>query len=508
MRISLRVRVLILVFAINALLFGAGGLYLAGVQQREGDRTERALVGDLLFTLSRSIRPDLDVHAAALLSWPSWAAFDDALLVQASRTPSTGGGDPRVELRGLRINPLGRLARDVDFDAALVDDALERAVRSEGEVADVAGGRAVPIVSPGGGTWGACWYRRTPLDRTGLVLSLVNWFLGSTVLLTLGTFLLLNRLVLQPVAALARGAGAVRRGDLDVRVPAPPRRDEIADLVRDFNAMTAEVQGFNARLAQEVERATAQARRAEQAAMTQRRLAAMGELAAGIAHEINNPLGGLQNALERLRAGDLSPAREAEYLGLLERGLERIGRTVRQLLRFTPRALEHTAVDLADVARDAADLVRHRAEREGVTLVLDEAVPAGAAVCRGARNELGQAVLNLLVNALDALEEGGTRDPGGPRIALELGVTADSVELRVADNGPGAPAADLGRLADLFYSTKDVGRGSGLGLALVHNTLRAHGGDVELESQPGSGFTVTLRLPRLRAAHGSGEAGP
>jgi signal transduction histidine kinase len=246
--------------------------------------------------------------------------------------------------------------------------------------------------------------------------------------------------------------------------------------------------------------------------MTQRRLAAMGELAAGIAHEINNPLGGLQNAVARLRAGDLEPEREARYFGLLERGLERIGRTVRQLLRFTPRALEHAPVDLLDVANDAADLVRHRAERQGVELALDAATGPGTALCHGARNELGQAVLNLLVNALDALEDGGTRDPSGPRIAIEIGTLADRVELRVADNGPGVAAGEIAKLSDLFYSTKEVGRGSGLGLSLVHNAIRAHGGEVELESLPGRGFTVLIRLPRMAvdaadsAAGSSGEA--
>jgi len=458
-----------------------------------------------LFTLSRSIRPEMTVHAAALLSWPSWAAFDDALLVQATRIPSEDGRAAGAELKGLRINPLGRLGRAADFDASVVDDALRRAVAEGREIDDVVGGSAVPIEGPGLEPWGACWYRRAPIDRTGLLVKLVYWFVASTVLLTVGTFFALNRLVLEPVAALARGAGAVRRGELDVRVPAPTRSDEVAELVRDFNAMTAEVQGFNARLAQEVERATQQARRAEQAAMTQRRLAAMGELAAGIAHEINNPLGGLQNAVTRLRAGDLPPDRQEQYFGLLERGLERIGRTVRQLLRFTPRALEHAPVDLVDVANDAVDLVRHRADRQGVELVLDDSIGVGAALCIGARNELGQAVLNLLVNALDALEEGGASDGNEPRIAIEVGASAGRVELSVADNGPGVDDGEMGKLADLFYSTKGVGKGSGLGLSLVHNAVQAHGGSVELESARGAGFTARIVLPRAPDAGSSGR---
>jgi signal transduction histidine kinase len=497
MRLTLRRRVLLLVFLTNAVLFAAGGVFLLRVQQRENARTERALTDDLLYTLSRSIRPELTVHAAALLNWPSWSAFEDALLVDRNLTP--GLSVAGVEFRGVKINPLGRLRRPADFDEGAVQRALLKAIETEDEVVDVAGGRAVPIEGPSG-VWGACWYRRPPVDRTGLALTLFAWFLGSTVLLTAGTFFALSRLVLDPVGELARGARRVREGDLGVRVAEPARHDEVSDLVRSFNAMTSEVQGFNSRLAHEVEVATSQARQAEQAAMTQRRLAAMGELAAGIAHEINNPLGGLQNAVQRLRAGGLSPAKQAEYHGLLDRGLGRIGSIVQKLLRFTPRALEHAPVDLADVAADAVDLVRHRADRQGVALSV-RADPAPSLV-QGARNELGQAVLNLLANALDALEQGGSRDPEGPRILVEIGTAGERVRLCVQDNGPGVAQGDLGRIADLFYSTKEVGKGTGLGLALVHNTVASHGGEVELRSELGRGFTAELLFPRLEQADG------
>ena len=104
--------------------------------------------------------------------------------------------------------------------------------------------------------------------------------------------------------------------------------------------------------------------------MTQRRLAAMGELAAGIAHEINNPLGGLQNAVVTLGRTDLAPEKRERYLGLLSDGLTRIGETVHRLRRFTPRSAPHEPLPLVDVARDSIDLVRHRADRAGVELAL------------------------------------------------------------------------------------------------------------------------------------------
>jgi len=143
-------------------------------------------------------------------------------------------------------------------------------------------------------------------------------------------------------------------------------------------------------------------------------------------------------------------------------------------------------------ARDAADLVRHRADLSGVALSVD--VPAAGAVVTGARNELGQAVLNLLVNALDALDERGTQDPVGPRIFLEVERGDEHVILRVRDNGPGVPKQELERVADLFYPTKGVGEGSGEGLALLPSTVASHGGELEFHCEDGRGLTVEIHL--------------
>jgi signal transduction histidine kinase len=122
----------------------------------------------------------------------------------------------------------------------------------------------------------------------------------------------------------------------------------------------------------------------------------------------------------------------------------------------------------------------------------------------GLRVDIGQAVLNLLVNALDALEEGGTRDREGPRIEVALRAEPDGVRLVVRDNGPGADPADLQRLGDLFYTTKEVGRGTGLGLALVQHAMRRHGGHLYLTSERGRFFRAELHFPR----DARGAAGP
>lgn len=488
MRHSLGIRALLLFFLSNTVVFAALGVVLARSQSadaRERDE-ERAL--ELAITIQDTVAPE-GLTVASLLRWPSWRFFEDAILVDGRLSETPGGA---VRSAGVDLNPVGLGARAADFPRQEALRALLAAMRG-GEPVSFLGGRAVPIVVRDE-VWGF-WYRSRngSVDYTAGFLRVLPWFALSTLLLTGLTFLALRQLVLRPVEQLFEGARRLRAGDFSVRLSESDRRDELAELVRSFNEMASTVAGFNQRLSEEVRAAEEKARAAEAAAMRERRLAAMGELAAGIAHEINNPLGGLQNAVEDLKRPELPPARRTQYLDLLARGLARMGETVNRLRRFTPREAPLEELDLALVAQDALELVAHRARRLGVTLVTPP--PGRPLAVRGLRNDLGLAVLNLLVNALDALEDHGTRDPAGPRIELELGSEGGRALLAVRDNGPGVAPELLDRIVDLFFTTKDVGRGSGLGLALVHSTMQAHGGELVLASEPGRFFRAELRFP-------------
>jgi len=515
MKLSLAARVLLLLALINLVAFVAAGVVLERRSSAKSELQASQFVQRLESTILSAERPGVE----RILEWPSWSDVRDAYLI-VDRFPPRIEAD-RIQLRGLAINPVGSVARGPRFDEQAVLRAMLAAYESGSPVEDVEDGVAVPFDALPG-SWGACWFRRDGHVDVGLVVrNLLPWFLFSTLLLTAVSFVALRRLVLSPVETLARAARRVGAGDLATRVPEPGRDDELADLMRTFNAMTRTVQGFNERLRHEVEQATARAREATSVAMTQRRLAAMGELAAGIAHEINNPLGGLLNAVETLQRRELEPAKRAQYLELLRGGLERIRDTVGQLLRFTPRDACFAAVDLVEVGVDAMGLVAHRAQEEGVALEL--ALPGGAVLragdappadggvptIQGARNELGQALLNLLVNSLDALA--APRPPGAParRIRLSLSVARNGILLAVEDNGPGVPAEELDRVSDLFYTTKEVGKGTGLGLSLVHSIVDRHDGSVRIASEPGRGFRVELRLPLAGpGAAGGGPAPP
>jgi signal transduction histidine kinase len=494
MRLSLRARLFLLVLAINVVVFALGGVFLL---KRIGDREREAadrFADGVVFTVGSLIRPGEELNAARILTWPSWDAIEDALLVSNQLEALPSG---RLLPRGLALNPIGARRRGPDFDQNAVLGAIAQAIKGGVPVNGVADGRAVPIRVAGGAggsgvVWGGCWYRDKRTSAFGtLARDLLPWFLISTTLLVGATFLMLRGLVLEPVEALAEAARRVREGDLSARVGAARGGPELAELSRAFDAMVARVEGQQRELDAEVARQTAQARQAEAAALVQRRLASMGELAAGIAHEINNPLGGLINATESLRRSDLAPAKRAQYLDLVQDGLERIRQIVSQLLRFTPREAAPMRVLMSDVARDALDLVRHRAERSGVALELRVA-PDEPAI-EGLRNELGQAVLNLLANALDALE----LQPRAAAPRLRVGIEQRAAELVVCveDNGPGMSEDLLPKAADLFFSTKEVGKGTGLGLAIVHAIARKHEGRLLLTSAPGRGFRAEIALP-------------
>ena len=496
MKLSLRSRVLLLVFVFNALVFGASSIVVIRAQRTENRRLQgiqEEITGRLAGALRGTIEAD-GLNMAPILDWPYWTAFEDAILVHENLSENDAG---EIEPTGVELNPLGVFQRRASFDRQSVLGAIRDAIETQEPIEGVLEGRAIPIRG-----WGGLWVRTgRALDSRSFLTRMLAFFVLSTLLLTLGTFVAMRRLVLDPIRSLADGARRVAAGDLDVRLARPKRTDELSQLVGAFNDMTSQVRGFNERLEDEVRDATEKARQAEAAAMTQRRLAAMGEFAAGVAHEINNPLGGLQNAVHRLEAGELAPQKRRQYFELLSRGLTRIGETVHRLRRFTPRETEHEPVDLHAVVIDALELVRHRADRLGVAL--DYAAPPqvsdGASLeavrVRGAANEIGQALLNLLANALDSLEEGGSRDPVGPRIDVVLARKGQHVLLSVRDNGPGVDAEARQRVSDLFYTTKEVGKGTGLGLALVHRTLAAHGGSVRLSSEPRRFFQVELEFP-------------
>jgi PAS domain S-box-containing protein len=226
----------------------------------------------------------------------------------------------------------------------------------------------------------------------------------------------------------------------------------------------------------------------ERAARRAETLAALGTLSAGIAHEINNPIGILSSRLELMEGRRSLPPELREDLQMLRRNVERVGRIIRGLLSAARQSpMERRAVDLNAVVEETLMLVGRQMSKDRIQIVtqLDPSLPK----VRGQPHALQQVLMNLLVNARDAMPDGGTvRIETVPVTGPEEGVG-----LIVADTGPGIPADVLPRISEPFYTTKTAG--TGLGLPLSYNIVREHGGQIEVDSAAGRGTTFIITLP-------------
>jgi len=247
---------------------------------------------------------------------------------------------------------------------------------------------------------------------------------------------------------------------------------------------------------------------AEQALRRRDRLSAMGELASTVAHEVRNPLNAIAMTAQRLRReflaaetgqpapgeGDAPPDPELkELLDVLEGETRRIDGIVQQFLEFArPPALVRRLVTLEPMARAAADALRPLAKARGVALEFDASGSHDAFVDP---DQLRQVLDNLVRNAIEAT-------PAGGRVSVSMRSGAREQVVVVRDTGSGIPAEHLPKVFDLYFTTKP--QGTGVGLAVSHQIVTAHGGTIEVESAPGAGTCMTVRLPRERGGHDRG----
>ncbi|MBI4606411.1 MAG: hypothetical protein HY721_30980 [Planctomycetes bacterium] len=235
------------------------------------------------------------------------------------------------------------------------------------------------------------------------------------------------------------------------------------------------------------------------------RMGSLGLLTAGVAHEINNPLEGIENYLTLLEREQASPEKRKRYIDMVRYGFHRIRDIVRDLSAFSKPSVGPGSTDLAAVVRQALRMVQYSKELKRVKV--DISGFEGPLVVPGDGGRLEQVFINLFLNAAKAMKGEGTIAVAARPVAAEG--RGPEVEVQVDDTGPGIPEADLRRIFDPFFSTGD---GTGLGLSISYGIVAAHGGSIEAANRPGGGARFTLRLPAVAtvelAAARAGRNGP
>lgn len=341
---------------------------------------------------------------------------------------------------------------------------------------------------------------RFPLDRVAnrVLSSLKILFLYvaiyGVVLFLFGLYLL-NRNVLQPIGSLVNTTRRVASGDLDQQADEGGPL-EIASLARSFNAMVTSLRASRQHSLDHIhslQQANEELKQTRSELLRSEKMASVGHLAAGMAHEVGNPLAAVVGYLALLKM-ELPAGRQQEIAEHAAVEVGRIDRLVRELLDYAkPGEEKSEKFDPLTVLREALTLLDHQGLFVHINIV-DELPPRLPQVSM-IRHRLLQVFVNLLVNAMDSLSTDG-------QIRLAAGQAEDTVWIRFADNGSGISDEHLPHIFDPFFTTKAPGKGSGLGLAVCYRVLDEAGGNIEVESEIERGSVFTICLKREDDGHG------
>ncbi len=314
-----------------------------------------------------------------------------------------------------------------------------------------------------------------------------------------------------PVRKLTQGTQEIMKGNLDHRIHIHSS-DEIGDLAASFNKMTEELGRARDELTQwaytledKVEQKTAELRRALSNMVQMEKMASLGKLAASVAHELNNPLAGILAYAKLLKKKigkeNIPDERMKEMQGELAMMADesaRCGNIVSNLLLFSRQKVgDYQSQNLTSIIEQSLKLIAHHLTMHNVKCVLD--LPEGVTEATCDPQQIEQALIALEINAIEAMPDGGTL-----KVELRKMEEKKVVEIKISDTGIGINKEDMEHIFEPFFTTKKDGKGTGLGLAVVHGIVERHGGKVAVESATDVGTTFTITLPTVP---GSPDAG-
>lgn len=356
--------------------------------------------------------------------------------------------------------------------------------------------------------------RATQLSRImGLYMSV-----GALMVLVVAYFAL-TRWIVRPIMNLERAADRIASGGRRMEpIRKAPR--ELQRLSRSLTQMTrtlVEEEEALRRKIEEVESATRQLEETHRSLIRSERMASVGRLSAGLAHEVGNPISSLMGLLDLMMEGDLSPAEQRDFLERMKKETARIDRVISDLLTYArpAKADMQTANSsmgstepgrIEETVDDVLSLLRPQRDMKEVTFRRD--IEAGLPPVPLSQSELTQVLLNLLMNAADACERRGSVvvtarriDDDSDAVGSDLNrAGSDAVEIAIEDDGPGVDPSVRDSLFEPFVSTKEVGKGTGLGLSVTRGLIEAAGGNIRLDAavEQGARFVITFPLETAR----------
>lgn len=348
-----------------------------------------------------------------------------------------------------------------------------------------------------------------PLDRVHHTLRRSQRFLFIYILinfaiLTVVGIYRVSKLYLQPLARLAKRAADYKEDD-DLIFSVRKEDNELNSLSTALNSMLKRISADKEKLKSTVlslEHANLELKQAQRDIIRAEKLASVGRLSAGIAHEIGNPIGIVIGYLELLRRPDITEDERDEYIQRTEDEIERINNIIRKLLEISrPSNSDRTAVSVHYIVQDTADVLHVQPLMSNIELSLDLAAEDDTVLADP--NQLRQVFLNLIINAADAISGDEKISAGKLKISTAIEkngnhdsqATSDQLQIMFVDNGPGIAEENLSNIFDPFFTTKDPGRGTGLGLSVSFMIVESLGGKMTGSSELGAGTTMVISLP-------------
>lgn len=331
--------------------------------------------------------------------------------------------------------------------------------------------------------------RTAPIDRRNFMI------LVGALVVVLGVSLLAAERWLTALTAVGRTSERVARGDLSPLEPRDLGSAEVNQLHHSLAAMITSLRAAQDAVAAQVaeeRRVREEKESLQRQLIRQERLAAIGVLVSGVAHELNNPLQAILGFAELLQLNEELPDPVKQDLSLIRRESARASAIIRNLQRFGRQTSEPSPAKLTDVVASVLELRQRKIESQGIRLDIDD---QSEATVSAVFTELQQVLLNFLINAEQAVSH---LEPARRRILLRTSDGRDTARLEVEDHGDGVPVGDEAKLFQPFFTTKPVGEGTGLGLSVSYGIITSHGGEIGYRPSHNGGAIFFFELPIFR----------